>query len=201
MPRNKTAKRNSARSSTITMNNYKHLEKEFMGIPGKFASQVKKEIAAHKQKGNKLKAAWMKSKKAVKAAEARIKAASKNGSSNTSKKMLVAAKKVHGKATDTFNKLDKQMTEVNSVVDTLKTKHAKLAALSQCLIQFNKDWAKQDTSAKTVEAKAPKTRKKRKAKVIPLDTVASNNATEANEDYDNVEVEYNNEVVNEEVAS
>lgn len=202
MPRTKNAKRTSARNSTITMNNYKHLEKEFLGLPGKFAVQIKKEIAAHKLKGNKLKAAWNKSKKAVKAAEAKIKAASKNGNSATSKKMLTAAKKVHVKATNVFNNVDKQMSEINSIVDALKTKHAKLAALSQCLVQFNKDWAKQDSAAKaTVEPKAASTRKKRKAKVIPLEPVVTEAVTEANNDnYDNVEIEYNDEIV-EEVAS
>src|SRR5438552_14055151 len=99
MPRTKTAKRTSKRQNARdSMNHYQKLEKEFLGIPGKFAGQVKKDILTHKQKEQKLKAAWNKNKDHLKTVESRIKAVAKNKNTSTGKKQWNTFKKAHTEA-------------------------------------------------------------------------------------------------------
>lgn len=199
MPRNKTAKRSSKRGTVKnSMSHYQTIEKEFMGIPGKFASQVKKDIQTHKQKENKLKAAWNKSKKAVKTAETRVKAATKNKTTVAGKKTWNTSKKAYAEAVSHHSGLKKQMTEMSDVVGTLVAKHAKLSALSKNLTQFNRDWTKQAKTALATKA-TKKTKTKRKTRTVKSQTTTT--SPQQHDQYETPENVYGEENVGETTES
>lgn len=152
MPRKKTAKhhakRQSASHSSATL---QKLEKDFLDAPAKIATQLKKEIAAHKQKELKLKNAAIKAKAQLKNAETRIQAAAKLKGTAAGKKQINRAKKAHNMMQKSHMEANKQLQDASLIVEAFLLKQAKLSAWQKNLNQFEKEWARQ---AKLMKAKA-----------------------------------------------
>ncbi len=163
MPRNKTAKRLTKRAAAPTsLANAQKMEKDFIDVPAKLASQLTKEINSLKQKEAKLKAALNKAKAQTKASEGKIKKASKANKSATGKKQLAVAKKTHANKLKIENGLNNQLDETSNLLNTILSKQAKFIMIGKLLNQFEKEWSKGAKKSKTAKASVKKTTKKKK---------------------------------------
>lgn len=145
MRKSKTTKRKTKASSTSNkQSSVQLMEREWRQIPIKMASQLNKEISAHKQIESKLKLAIDKITKQLKVAKA--------------KNQLIKAKKSH-------LQLSKQLQETTKIRTALSNKQSKMLALRKQLSHFEKDWQK--NANKTLVKAKPKKRTARPKTVTP----------------------------------
>lgn len=159
MPRKKNASsKNNSANATLKL--IQEIEMDLFAVPADLVDQLDKEISALSAKSDKLKASISKL-----AAQADKKAKSNNK----------AAKKVAAKLTKEIAALTKQLDQMGELIDSLKAKKSKFAALRKHLGQFEKDWSKQVKEATKI-AKAKKATKVKAKKAKKPSNSAKDNA-------------------------
>ena len=136
MPRKKNAKNANKKSNSVTtiLKFIQETEKSLCEIPSKLANELNKEISTLSNKAKKLQVTISK-------LNAKVNAKSKSNSK--------AAKKMVAKCLKEEAKLSKQLEDMSSCIDALKSKQSKLIALNKHLRQFERDWSKQEKAKKT----------------------------------------------------
>lgn len=166
MPRNKVVKsaarkkQPSKQASKTPANQLQKLENDFSATPAKLAEQLTKEIAALKQKENKLATTLKK----IQTQASKIKksiVAAKKLSTASGRKQLAAAKKALNDTKKDYALSNAALKETTAAVAQAEINLAKCYALAKLLKAFNKDWAKQ---ARKLKAKAKTARQSKSAK-------------------------------------
>tara|TARA_R110000868_G_scaffold318196_2_gene578984 strand:+ start:365 stop:1030 length:666 start_codon:yes stop_codon:yes gene_type:complete len=160
----KNRKTKQATKTPTKANALLKLELDFSEAPAKIATQLTKEIAAHKQKENKLNTTLTKITKQIAKIEKTIVAAKKQRTA-TGRKQLTAAKKALNDTKKDYSLSNAALKDTAKQIAATELKLARISALTKSLKAFDKDWAKQAKKLKAVaKTKAAKASAKAKGK-------------------------------------
>lgn len=160
-------KQTSKQATKSPANALLKMEMDFSQAPAKLAEQLTKEIAALKQKENKLSTTLTKIQAQANKLEKNMAAAKKLGTA-AGKKQLLAAKKALNDTKKDYSLSNAALKDTAKAIADAALKLARANALAKHLKAFEKEWAKQAKAlkdkAKATAAKKPKSKAKAKAK-------------------------------------
>src|SRR5215208_1126825 len=137
MARNKTAKKSyKTTKNKLDLATISQIEKEFLSLPAKLATQINQKLTANKQDGAKILSDLSQIEKKIKHIETRIQKVSKVKHTATGKNQIAAAKKKFQKMNKTSKNLEQEYDDLTHETHSLVEKQAKLMALSKHLNQF-----------------------------------------------------------------